>query len=298
MRIRKARFLSLLMAGAVSLLSSASAAMAQYGFEAEVPMPRPSYRHHYQPASYAEQDAPPPTPMDEPAVGSGTASSAAPVYTDYACESEPVGHACRACDRWYVALSGGAAQREQVHEVGDPATFIDFDTGFSANAALGYRFDMFRFEAEYTFINSGCSEAGAGGFSSPATGNINLKALMFNVYHDFEFDGWLWKPYVGGGLGVYQSEINSLYPEFFAGAPAPFPTTPINTTSNTPFAYQFRAGLSRPIGERTEIFGGYRYFHGETLTFASAPFATALDPTFNPNGAVVHSVELGLRIRF
>ena len=56
--------------------------------------------------------------------------------------------------------------------------------------------------------------------------------------------------------------------------------------------------MTRPIGERTEFFAGYRYFHGETLTFAAAPFATAADPTFNPNGAVVHAAELGIRIRF
>lgn len=298
MRIRKARFLSLLLAGAVSLLASAHSAFAQYE-EDGLPMPRPSYRGFYERTAYAEQDAPPPVPGDYNApVGTGAAPAAVNYGNCYADDSVPVAHACRACDRWYVQLSGGTANREQVHEVGDPTTFIDFDTGFAANAALGYRFDMFRFDVEYSFMNSGCSFAGAGGFASPATGNINLKALMFNVYHDFEIGDWLWKPYVGGGLGVYQSEINSLYPEFFAGGPGAFPTTPINTTSNTPFAYQFRAGLSRPIGERTEFFAGYRYFHGETLTFAAAPFASPADPTFNPNGAVVHAAELGLRIRF
>lgn len=297
MRIRKGRFLSMLIAGAFSLLASANGAFAQHGDD-DFPMPAPSYRGMFERTSYAEQDAPPPTPRDEAAVGTGAVTPGSSFGECHTCDAAPATHACRACDRWYVALSGGTANRERVHEVSDARTFIEFDTGFAANAALGYRFDMFRFEVEYTFINSGCSEAGAAGFSSPATGNINLKALMFNVYHDFEFDNWLWKPYVGGGLGVYQSEINSLYPEFFAFAPDPFPVTPVNTTSNTPFAFQFRAGVSRPIGERTEFFAGYRYFHGETLTFAAAPFASPAAPTFNPNGAVVHAAELGIRIRF
>ena len=206
-------------------------------------------------------------------------------------------HACRACDRWYVALSGGTAHREIVHEIGDDRTFIVFDTGFAANLALGYRFDPFRIEAEYSFMNNDCTEAGAGGLSSAATGNVNLKALMFNAYRDFTIGDWAWIPYIGAGIGVYQSEINSLYPDFFATIGAPFVGVPVNTTSDIPLAYQFRVGASRPLGERTEFFTGYRYFHGETLTFASAPFAS-FAPTFSPDGAEMHNVEFGLRVRF
>jgi hypothetical protein len=64
-----------------------------------------------------------------------------------------------------------------------------------------------------------------------------------------------------------------------------------------PLAYQFRGGVSRPIGRRTEFFTGYRFFKGEELEFASAPFAT-FAPTFHPDGAAIHSLELGFRVRF
>lgn len=208
--------------------------------------------------------------------------------------------ACQ-CDPWYLSVSGGWQQRERVREAADARTFIEFDSGFSANAALGYRLGKYRLEAEYSFMNNECSVAGSGGLSSNTVGNINIKAFMFSAYRDFEIDGWRWKPYAGGGIGIFQSEINGLFPEFFQTIDGPdgaFATSPINATSNMPFAYQFRVGASRPIGERTEFFGGYRYFHGAEMEFSSAPFASGAAPTFNPKGALTHGLEFGLRVSF
>jgi opacity protein-like surface antigen len=199
---------------------------------------------------------------------------------------------------WYISISGGMQQRERVHEVSDARTFIEFEQGFVTNAALGYRFDTFRVEAEYSFLNNECERAGAVGISSPTVGNVNLRATMFNIYHDVKLDNWFIQPYVGGGIGIYQSEINGLFPEFFQLVGPPFSTTPINATSNFPFAYQFRAGFTVPMSDRADFYCGYRYFHGEKLTFSSAPFASGLAPFFNPNAAVNHAVEFGIRVYF
>jgi len=202
------------------------------------------------------------------------------------------------CNRWYVTLSGGWQERETVRDVGDAQTFTEFNSGFLANTAIGYQIDAFRVEAESSFVNNDVDQAGAGGLSSGASGNINLRALMFNFYHDFAMWDWCWEPYLGAGLGIYQSEINGLYPEFFNAVGPPFEGSPVNATSNMPLAYQFRAGVSRPVGRRTEFFSGYRFFRGEELEFSSAPFASAADPTFHPDGAKIHSFELGLRVGF
>ncbi len=216
----------------------------------------------------------------------------------------PVSHnaAVAACDvrRWYIGLNGGWQERETVHEAGDPTTFIIFDSGFLINAQLGYRFDLFRVEAEYSFMNNAVDQAGSGGAVSSSSGNIGLRAFMANIYHDFNLFDWLWEPYVGAGIGIYQSEINSMYPDFFGTVPGDplFPRMPLNTTSDMPLAYQFRVGASRPVGQRTELLIGYRYFRGEELEFAAAPFATPAAPTFHPDGADIHSLEAGLRIRF
>jgi opacity protein-like surface antigen len=204
---------------------------------------------------------------------------------------------CRACcDRWYVSVSGGWQQRETVHEVDDPLTFIKFHSGFLANGALGMRLDAFRFEIETSFMNNEVDIAGAGGASSPSPGNVNIRAYMFNVYHDIQFASSRWKPYVGAGIGTYQSEINGLIPEFFDLVPE-LANTPVNTTSDMPLAYQFRAGVTRPFGCRSEFFTGYRYFKGEELEFASIPFS-AFAPTFHPDGAEIHAIEMGVRVNF
>jgi opacity protein-like surface antigen len=213
---------------------------------------------------------------------------------DAACST---GCSCRrCCDRWYVSVSGAWQQRETVHEVGDPLTFIEFHSGFAANAALGLRLDTFRFEIETSFMNNEVDIAGAGGASSPSPGNVNLRAYMFNVYHDIEFASTRWKPYVGAGIGTYQSELNSLIPEFFGQVPE-LANTPVNSTSDMPLAYQFRAGVTRPFGCRSEFFTGYRYFRGEELEFASEPFAQ-FAPTFHPDGAEIHAIEFGVRVNF
>lgn len=203
---------------------------------------------------------------------------------------------CRKPETWYISISGGLAHRGRVQEQSDIRTFIVLNEGFAANAALGFRLGMFRLEAETSFMNNTCKEAGAVGLASGTTGNVNLRALMFNAYRDFQISDWKLKPYVGAGIGIYQSQINSLYPQFFNDVG--FTGQPVNTTSNMPFAYQFRAGVSRPITERTEFYAGYRYFHGSTLTFASIPFAAADAPTFKPNGANMHNIEFGLRVNF
>lgn len=196
---------------------------------------------------------------------------------------------------WYLSFSGGWQHRETVREAGAPTTFIIFDNGFGLNGALGHRFGNFRVEGETSFLNNEVNIAGAAGFQSPGPGNVNLIAFMLNLYQDIPIANSQWKAYIGGGLGVYQSELNSLRPDFFAAIPPAFggPFAPLNTKSNFPFAYQFRAGAAYQVNERTEAFAGYRYFHGEKLTFSALPFNT-----FHPEGADNHAIEVGVRIGF
>lgn len=201
-------------------------------------------------------------------------------------------------NNWYVSVSGGWQQRERVHEITAATTFLELDGGFALNAALGHEFDHFRVEFEATLLNNEIDEAGAGGLSSDTVGNINVRAYMFNVYHDIHIECSRWKPYLGGGIGTAQSEINGLYPEFFNTIGPPFEGTALNCTSDFVFAWQLRAGTSYCLTPRTELTIGYRYFRAETLEFSSAPFVGATASAFNPNGSTNHSVEIGLRVKF
>jgi opacity protein-like surface antigen len=226
------------------------------------------------------------------------------VEEDYGCaDDEGCGGCCHSCccrprDPFYVALSGGWAHRETVHEVGDPSTFIIFNEGFAANVAIGWRFcGMFRLEGEYSFMNNDVETAGSAGLSSESTGNVNLRAWMLNLYHDIQICDWNLRPYVGAGIGFYQSELNSLYPAFFDVVGPPMAGVGLNATSDITFAYQFRAGFSYPLGCRGEIYTGYRYFNGDELTFSAPPFS-AFAPSFHPDGAEMHCLEMGVRIGF
>jgi opacity protein-like surface antigen len=111
---------------------------------------------------------------------------------------------------------------------------------------------------------------------------------MANIYYDVPLGKSRVRPYGGGGIGFYQSQLNGLLPQFFSTLG--IPTEAINATSNAPFAYQFRGGLDYELSRRVVFFTGYRFFHGDVLTFSAVPFGT-----FHPNGANMHSIEAGFR---
>lgn len=272
----------------VAMLSLAAATTAS----ANPFNPAASYGNPIQPAAYR-------TYADEAATEDSASDVAAPECLS--CNDAGCDACCSyPCYCWYVSLSGAWATRETVHEVGDPATFLEFNDGFAINAAIGHQFDLFRLEFEYSYFNNMVATAGGTDgttdFVSAASGNISVKAYMLNVYHDFDFGSRL-KPYVGGGIGLFQSEINSMLPGFFAD-PAFYGGVNayqgLNTTSDVAFAYQFRAGFNYELTRRTELFTGYRFFdNGDPLTFAAQPFGV-----FQPDSATFHSIEAGLRIKF
>jgi opacity protein-like surface antigen len=266
---------------------------ASAGAQAEMFNPNLNYGSPIQPAAYR-------TYADEEAVEESVSDSmAAPECLS--CDDAGCDACCSyPCYCWYVSVSGAWQDRETVHEVGDPPTFLEFNDGFGINIALGHEFELFRLEFEYSYLNNQVAVAGGNegstNFVSDASGNISVKAFMLNVYHDFDFGGRL-KPYVGGGIGLFQSEINSMLPGFFAdpnfygGVNA---YQGLNTTSDVAFAYQFRAGVNYELTRRTELFAGYRFFdNGDPLTFAAQPFGV-----FYPDSATFHSAEAGLRIKF
>lgn len=194
-------------------------------------------------------------------------------------------------DGFYIGLSGSLQNREKASETED--TFLTFETGLDVNAALGYRFGNFRVEGEFSFFNNPISIASAGTpvgtFKESAEGNVSLRAYMANLYYDIPIKNSRLKPYLGAGIGFYQSEINGLTADFFNSLGIP----PVNATSNTPFAFQLRAGLGYVLSRKAEIYLGYRFFRGEALTFNAEVLGE-----LNPNGAKVHNVELGFRATF
>lgn len=207
---------------------------------------------------------------------------------------------------WYLGVSGAVTNRQKVTEANDSRTTLTFNTGLNLNAFIGYRIRDFKIEGETSYFNNPIDEATAftgvvvGG--GPARGNVSLFTYMLNVFYDIPLKYKL-KPYVGGGIGFYQSRLDGLRPGFFkdgpsVGAPPPDITQGdieaggLNGTSDLPFAYQLRAGVNYLVSEKTDVYLGYHYFHGNELEFNVAlPIAT----TF-PDGASIHAIEIGFRV--
>lgn len=182
----------------------------------------------------------------------------------------------------YVEFRGGAAFLEDSDTDANAnlPTSIDFDTGYTAGAAIGYGFsdtrrygsgpwNNIRIEAEVAYSEN---DLDAGG------GNRELStfAYMGNIYYDFP-TGTKWTPFIGGGVGVARVEFDG------AG---------LSDDDDTVLAYQARAGVAYQFSSNITGTLGYRFF--DTLDPDLADSAGAgFDSEYRS-----HAIEVGLRLTF
>lgn len=199
----------------------------------------------------------------------------------------------KAVNGFYIGVGGGTQSRERSAE---ETTAIDFERGYGLNGVIGYRINNFRLEGEVSYFNNG-NEAFVflPDTSEPATGQIALRAFMFNVYYDIPIRRSRFKPYIGAGLGTYKSDIQGFSsPTLISATNFPPNGVVLDVTSRETFAYQLRAGVGYLFNPRTEAFLGYRYFHGNRLEFQTGnPFGV-----LRPSGAHTHTIEAGFRYSF
>jgi len=199
----------------------------------------------------------------------------------------------------------------------DPIGCSSFNSGISGGAALGYQKNNMRVEFEYmnytndfkqsTFtqdfpplpIPGGCRLAfrctALAGDTQKSQGRAWVQggALMFNAYYDIPASQ-RFRPYVGGGFGVYNGNINNLNLPAFSNALG----GAVNSNSIYSFAGQIRAGLSYAFTNQLSGFVGYRYFKGAGYTYPLTVNGASIGATIHPNGLASSSLELGLRWLF
>ena len=177
-----------------------------------------------------------------------------------------------------------------------------FANGTAASVAIGYQYSAFRGEFEYVgfqnrfdqlYFNASPTSTSSGPFgpaTSPEGGNVTGRALMFNLYYDIPISK-RFVPYIGGGMGTYNANINNLGPAAFAGNVA-------NGYSPDRFIYQLKAGLAYKVAPQLAIFAGWRYMQGSqfsyTMNFTGGPPFPPL--TITPNGLKTNALELGFRL--
>jgi opacity protein-like surface antigen len=189
---------------------------------------------------------------------------------------------------FYLTTGTAISWRQRSGESSD--TFTDFKTGFLINGALGYRFGDFRTDVEFTHFQHAVDAVSAAPTGlRPGDGKVRGNAFMLNLYYDFPIANSRFKPYVGAGVGTYSTRIKNLTNDTLQS----FGLVVENEQSNNVFAYQLRAGLGYQVSDSVDVFLGYRYFHGNTITFSDTIFGT-----LKPNGAKLHNIEAGLRFLF
>jgi opacity protein-like surface antigen len=203
--------------------------------------------------------------------------------------------------RWYVAVSGSAAQVEEADQriANAPAagsTLVgrnDMETGAGWAIAFGRSLGSFRAEVEYGRTDS---ESDSFRIVSPITatlqqeGEVDVSRVMLNGYYDFGAEDWRLRPFVGLGGGY--AEVSLLRIAGLANNPSAPPFKHIDDESSG-FAWQVMGGAAWAlIPDRLSLTAQYRYldaggFEGRDFRGQAVHSETA-----------VHSLDLGLRWRF
>lgn len=171
--------------------------------------------------------------------------------------------------KFYGALKGEVVFTED-SDFSDPglgvAGSIEYEPSLGIGGAVGYRFnDFFRGELEMNYRHREIDQINTN--IGTFTGDLEFNTLdtMANAYVDGDFFDIPVVPYIGAGVG------------------SSFKTS---GDSDTAFAYQAMAGVNVKIGEKSEIFSGYRYV-------GTTEFGDNLDAELNS-----HIIEAGYRHYF
>lgn len=107
---------------------------------------------------------------------------------------------------WYIGLFGGGVMMQNLRgSDGVDTISTRFKTTYDEGLAFGYRASTFRFEGQYTFVDSHVNR-----YKNLVTGTETtpnqpdrLKAhiLLANMYYDFQGQSDAWGYYVGLGVG-------------------------------------------------------------------------------------------------
>ena len=156
---------------------------------------------------------------------------------------------------WYLSVAGGAnhIHDDKVRGTGFNQE-IEYDLGYAAQGAIGYQYDNgLRTEVEAGYRTNDVDTIAAG----RATGDANVYSAMVNVLYDFDISDTGLDTYVGVGAGVAHIDYDTVSP---AGGSI------VDDSDTTP-ALQGMAGVSYEVGDATELYVNYNYFHATNPDF-------------------------------
>ncbi len=176
----------------------------------------------------------------------------------------------------YLSLNAGAVfpNDSDLTVLGVTLT-AGFDTGFTVDGALGYRFNKnVRAEAEIGFQKSSITSLSFAGTTVTIDGgDTDVLSGMVNGYVDFTTDSIV-TPYIMGGLGVASVDID-------------------DDDSDTVGAAQIGAGLNFKIDKNVSLGLSYRFFVTQDLSFTDETTGITVNAEYS-----AHRVLLGATFGF
>jgi opacity protein-like surface antigen len=186
---------------------------------------------------------------------------------------------------WYLGLSGGVSYVQDATLLDSTGAAnsgtLNFDQGYSMNAALGYRprytnsfADYTRWELELGLSDNEIDSASLNGGMVAVDGDVQVARLMANMYIDLPVTQQ-WRPYLGGGVGVARVHAEQ--------------------DEDTVLAWQGMAGLyyTPESFPAAEIGGGYRYLKLSDPKFTDPALGSIVEIEYD-----AHLVEAGVRLYF
>ena len=175
-------------------------------------------------------------------------------------------------------------------ETDDPTGVeIEFNTGFSMAASIGYAFSAGLFlEAEANFAENDIDIFTRSGFAEGDDPGIRSYGVMGNVFYDFD-TGSRWAPYIGGGAGI--AVVDLLGTEILRFALCLFDSC-VSVQLDTVFAYQLGGCIGYEIDPLWTLTLDYRFVAMDDPEFedlAGAPFEVELQR---------HDIHVGVRVSF
>ena len=222
--------------------------------------------------------------------GDSTASAKLPVYVD----PEPTG---------YIFAYGGFAFAHDTDSTfngsgigpGLPGSSVSngYDSGYILGGGVGVYSNFMngsRFELEMLHSSQGRDlfgiSSGEGQGALPLPGELDTQAFFFNVVKEFPIGRVT--GYAGGGFGFANRSWTLQLDQGTQGTPFSAGLAGEDTT----FAYQIKAGVDVPVGERLSLFTEYKL-----IGMTESEFSTIIVP-INTDGHVTHNLVFGVKIDF
>lgn len=210
----------------------------------------------------------------------------------------------QAAGNWYVGFFGGAnwvddhsfSAATSPTVSADTLTWsTDGDTGFVVGGAIGLNLsgmaNGLRAEIEVAYRQNKVDGAWITNTTTPtavSSGTLDFDhstfSVMANAWYDFDLGGV--RPYLGGGVGWAETELDGQY---LGGVTGPF------DFKDDGFAWQLGAGVNFDVSPNVQMGIGYRYFKGPDVTVGSlnALNSATSDVDSGQHSAVV-SVSFGM----